>query len=360
MRAHRRYRSAAWSGAGRVYRQRLGDPRLGCRCRPACRLPPKGPVTMIASPALPRSCTPLRGRLTRRSRVTQITSGPSQALVSPPTRSTLNRSASGAHSGVDSRCQIYCAGVRNRDRRPARCGGTPAMAAISDRFAPQGPCSQRARSVPCEAEVATIHQHVGGDQQISVGATSKMAQSSPMPSLVHGLRTAALALARESNRSSRIRPGSQTQALAAIHLRQRPFTIYRPARNPRMACSVARSSSLAAWPWLVQARSGRGRSRNRRRFPGRKRLEAPGPIAPARASTGQPAVSQPGDADGRLAEALWPSIAPSPVRQRSAFSRRDSRSTASMTRSIPGDSLPLAKATRPPPSPPAVPSRAGP
>ncbi len=90
----------------------------GRRCRPS-RLPPSGPVTRIASPGLGARRRTAPRSVASPSTVTLITSGPSQALVSPPTRSTPNRSASGSHAGVEPlRHSAASRAARRRPRRP--------------------------------------------------------------------------------------------------------------------------------------------------------------------------------------------------------------------------------------------------
>ena len=165
--------------------------------------------------------------------------------------------------------------------------------------------------------MAAVHQHVGRDQQVRSRAGSRIAQSSPMPSLVHGLGPRPLALADPVDQAefaggvrsfiNRLRlDGSRIVQkesrlsnwldgvlpnLAALP----PETPARPAPSPaRAGTRPARSPR--------RDRSGRGRSRSRRRCPVRGRPRRPGRSSRPGPGSGTQRARQPGDADGRLAE----------------------------------------------------------
>ena len=115
-----------------------------------------------------------------------ITRGPSHALVSPPTRSTPNRSARVRMPAWRPAPTATAAGSRQGDG-DHRGAGTPAIAAMSERFTPialyptaSGPSWSRRKWRP-SMSMSVVTRRLGA------GARRRIAQSSPMPILVNGL-----------------------------------------------------------------------------------------------------------------------------------------------------------------------------
>ena len=135
--------------------------------------------------------------------MTLITRGPSQALVSPPTRSTPNRSAS---SRMPRR-----APVPPGDRAESRQGDGHHGGAWNARHGrdvgkvhPQGLVADGLGPVLREPEMAAVHQHVGRDQE--VGARVGQQDRAVVADAQLGPRArSAIARAGGSSRSGRIR-----------------------------------------------------------------------------------------------------------------------------------------------------------
>ena len=122
----------------------------GRRCRPANRLPPSGPVTRIASPGLAPERRTAPRAVAWPSTVTVTTSGPSQALVSPPTRSTPNRSASADIPRMQPLGHLDGGFLRQvRRRRPRRAEFPPSPRC--PRGSHPSPCSRPPRRRPARA-----------------------------------------------------------------------------------------------------------------------------------------------------------------------------------------------------------------
>ena len=229
------------------------------------------------------------------------------------------------------------------------------MAAISDRFTPRALCPTDSGAVFFQAEMAAIHEHIGRDQD--VGSVPDIQDRAIVADAE--LRPWAFDRSRCSRRRIQsIRPNSVVGSDSGTTRfpGQRSCFGVRPARNPRTACSVACSSSSAAWAIACSRAIGPGQIEKYASMPWSRTAPAPGRLSRRRPGPGNRAMrARRATPTAVLPKALWPSIAPSAVRHKSACLSRDSRLTALITSSMPGDSLPPPNATRPPPRPPAAP-----
>ena len=114
------------------------------------------------------------------------------------------------------------------------------------------------------------------------------------------------------------------------------------------ACSAARSSSIPAWLIASSRLIGPGQIEKYASIPCSRTASAPGPIEPANARTGQwsERASRP-TPTAVLPNALWASMAPSPVKHRSALSSRCGQVDCGDDQVDAGLELAPAKATSP-------------
>ena len=154
------------------------------RCLPRM-LPPSGPVTSSQSPGrAPLRRTGPGGTASPRS-VTEMTSGPSQLLVSPPTRAVSKASARSRRPRYNSSAKARPP-CRGSPTLTTAATGLPAMAAISLRltaiaFRPtsRGPASARRKQLPSSSMSVVTRQG-------ACAARRSTAASSPGPISTRG------------------------------------------------------------------------------------------------------------------------------------------------------------------------------
>ena len=172
-----------------------------------------------------------------------MTSGPSQALVSPPTRSTPNRSAS---SRIPAWSPCATATASARGKRDGHDGGARNAGHGRDvrEVHPHRLVADGLGPVLLEPEMAAVHQHVGRDQE--VGAARPTPQDRAVVADAQPGPAAAIEAPRAggSSRSGRIRRVS-----LRLSMRLRVNCLVR-SRDVNVSCrdSVARPPETPARP----------------------------------------------------------------------------------------------------------------
>ena len=124
-------------------------------------------MTRIASPTFaPERRTGPGGRVSPRA-VTEMTSGPSQAFVSPPMSATPKRSAIGAIPAKRPKRMSEAFAFGNATATTT-ARASPAIAAISERFTGECLVADLFGGGLAESEMAAVHEHVGRDEKLRV------------------------------------------------------------------------------------------------------------------------------------------------------------------------------------------------
>ena len=267
----------AWIGAALVQGQGLGDPRLGPEVAAGEQAAAEraGDQDRVARPGARAPDGAPRGRFAEHGDV--MTSGPSQALVSPPTRSTPNRSASSPHPGMKTLGHRDRAFSRQGDGDDGGAGNARHRRDVRQVHAHRL-VADRLGAVLLELEMAAVHQHVGRDQEVGAAPARRRPGSRSRRRCRAGSRSpAAPARGGGSSRSGRIRrlhpfhPSSPCSSLSPPSGRSPHTASMIPdasSRAPILAAVVGGRRPAARDGWPASSSPGFFRKIGARRPPG--------------------------------------------------------------------------------------------